>query len=85
MKAADGVRLVVLPDGRGRMVDGIGLEDVDGFKADLGSALCHRFLTDDMDGLAAAYLKQGDGWVGTRTRNAWKLAERLGGDAYRRI
>lgn len=52
--------------------------DVDGFKADLGSALCHRFLTDDMDGLAAAYLKQGDGWVGTRTRNARKLAERLG-------
>ena len=36
--------------------------DVDEFKADLGSALCHRFLTDDMDGLAAAYLKQGDGW-----------------------
>lgn len=40
---------------------------------------------DDMDGLAVAYLKQGDGWVGTRTRNARKLAERLGGDAYRRI
>lgn len=59
--------------------------EVDGFKADLGSALCRRFLTDDMDGLAAAYLKQGDGWVGTRTRNARKLAERLGGDAYRRI
>lgn len=59
--------------------------DVDEFKADLGSALCHRFLTDDMDGLAAAYLKQGDGWVGTRTRNARKLAERLGRDAYRRI
>ena len=55
--------------------------DLDEFKADLGSALCHRFLTDDMDGLAAAYLKQGDGWVGTRTRNARKL----GGDAYRRI
>lgn len=51
--------------------------DVDGFKADLGSALCHRFLTDDMDGLAAAYLKQGDGWVATRTRNVRKLAERL--------
>lgn len=47
------------------------------FKADLGSALCRRFLTDDMDGLAAAYLKQGDGWVATRTRNVRKLAERL--------
>ena len=59
--------------------------DVDEFKADLGSALCRRFLTDDMDGLAAAYLKQGDGWVGTRTQDVWKLAERLGGDACRRI
>lgn len=59
--------------------------DVDEFKADLGSALCRRFLTDDMDGLAAAYLKQGDGWVSTSTQDVWKLAERLGGDAYRRI
>lgn len=38
-----------------------------------------------MDGLAAAYLKQGDGWVATRTRNVRKLAERLGGDSYRRV
>lgn len=53
--------------------------DVDGFKADLGSALCRRFLTDDMDGLAAAYLKQGDGWVATSTQNVRKLAERLAG------
>ncbi len=53
--------------------------DVDEFKADLGSALCRRFLTDDMDGLAAAYLKQGDGWVSTSTQDVWKLAERLGG------
>lgn len=59
--------------------------DVDEFKADLGSALCRRFLTDDMDGLAAAYLKQGDGWVSTSTQDVRKLAERLGGDAYRRI
>lgn len=51
--------------------------DVDEFKDDLGSALCRRFLTDDMDGLAAAYLKQGDGWVSTRTQDVWKLAERL--------
>ena len=29
LKAADGVRLVVLPDGRGRMVDEIGLEDME--------------------------------------------------------
>lgn len=36
------------------------------------------FLTDDMDGLAAAYLKQGDGWVSTSTQDVWKLAERLG-------
>lgn len=55
------------------------------FKADLGSALCRRFLTDDMDGLAAAYLKQGDGWVSTSTQDVRKLAERLGGNAYRRI
>lgn len=34
-----------------------------------------------MDGVAAAYPKQGDGWVDTRTRNARKLAERLGKDA----
>lgn len=53
--------------------------DVDRFKADLGSALCRRFLTDDMDGLAAAYLKQGDGWVATSTQNVRKLAERLAG------
>lgn len=52
---------------------------MDEFKADLGSALCRRFLADDMDGLADAYLKQGDGWVATRTRNVRKLAERLGG------
>ena len=58
--------------------------DADEFKADLGSALCRRFLTDDMDGLAAAYLKQGDGWVSTSTQDVWKLAERLGGDACRR-
>lgn len=38
-----------------------------------------------MDGLAATYLKQGDGWVATRTRNVRKLAERLGGDSYRRV
>lgn len=38
-----------------------------------------------MDGLAAAYLKQGDGWVATRTRNVRKPAERLGGDSYRRV
>ncbi len=36
-------------------------------------------------GLAAAYLKQGDGWVSTSTQDVRKLAERLGGDAYRRI
>lgn len=59
--------------------------DVDEFKADLGSALCRRFLTDDMDGLAAAYLKQGDGWVSTSTQDVRKLAERLGGDACRRV
>lgn len=59
--------------------------DADEFTDDLGSALCRRFLTDDMDGLAAAYLKQGDGWVSTSTQDVRKLAERLGGDACRRI
>lgn len=29
LKAVDGVRLVVLPDGYGRMVDEIGLEDME--------------------------------------------------------
>lgn len=34
-----------------------------------------------MDGLAAAYPKQGNGWAATSTQTVRELAERLDGDA----
>lgn len=34
-----------------------------------------------MDGVAAAYLKRGNGWVATRAQTVRELAERLDGDA----
>lgn len=34
-----------------------------------------------MDGVAAAYPKQGNGWAATRAQTVRELAERLDGDA----